>query len=676
MIRGIDEQNIRIAIKLMKPDNELFEVRTIKGKKTYSGYFKSADTLIAELKTNRNLPDGSQVYITLNAIKEECYSRQQHDKFLDYVATTSDDDIKAYDFLMLDLDPERPKEVSSSDDEIKEAEKIANSIYKYMQSAGWTEPIVARSGNGVHLLYSINLENSGNAKTYVQNCLAVLDSIFSTDKVKVDKKVFNPSRICKLYGTVATKGADTKERPHRMAQIVKAPAKIEPTNVDVIKNLAQSIQEEPTPKYFQGAAKSFDLDEFIDKYGIEVKEKVNSGGYTRYILDHCPFNPNHKGRDAMLTRSENGKLGFFCFHNSCADNHWKEFRKLYEPHAYDETYIYENQKHYTQKLPKAAQPNYTVPGYKVKEKPDKPIFLTTEEIRLESRPETIMIPSGIKIIDKTVGGFEKGKISLLSGLRASGKSTLLGQMVLDAVDGGYRAAIYSGELEPHNTYRWLINNAASVQHVEPTAIPNRYTVKPDIEICISKWLDKKVWIYNNAYAKDYKTISTALENIANEKKIDLIVIDNLMALDISELNYDKFSAQSIFISELSDLAKRSNTHIILVAHPRKTTGMLRLEDVSGSNDIVNRVDNAFIIHRSGIDLEKRYKELFKKIFDREFPGATNLIEICKVREGGGQGEMIPLYYEEKTGRLKNKEYEQKVYSWESTIPPEADKRPF
>ena len=33
--------------------------------------------------------------------------------------------------------------------------------------------------------------------------------LFSTDKVEVDMAVFNASRITKLYGTMATKGANT-----------------------------------------------------------------------------------------------------------------------------------------------------------------------------------------------------------------------------------------------------------------------------------------------------------------------------------------------------------------------------------------------------------------------------------------------------------------------------------
>ena len=68
----INESEIRKAIAVMKPDNELFEIRVIgKNKRIYSGYFKGADGLIRELSKQDN---NSSVYITLNNIQEACLS--------------------------------------------------------------------------------------------------------------------------------------------------------------------------------------------------------------------------------------------------------------------------------------------------------------------------------------------------------------------------------------------------------------------------------------------------------------------------------------------------------------------------------------------------------------------------------------------------------------------------
>ena len=75
MNQYFDENEIRKTIEILKPDNELFEIRVLlPGKRNLSGYFKDADTLIAELgKVNMH---EANVFITLQGIKGACYDRK------------------------------------------------------------------------------------------------------------------------------------------------------------------------------------------------------------------------------------------------------------------------------------------------------------------------------------------------------------------------------------------------------------------------------------------------------------------------------------------------------------------------------------------------------------------------------------------------------------------------
>ena len=62
-----DEPTIRQAINILKPNNELFEIRMIgKGnkKRVISGYFTDADVLIKQFDTVD--PRGLNIYITIN----------------------------------------------------------------------------------------------------------------------------------------------------------------------------------------------------------------------------------------------------------------------------------------------------------------------------------------------------------------------------------------------------------------------------------------------------------------------------------------------------------------------------------------------------------------------------------------------------------------------------------
>lgn len=155
---NFDENEIRKTITIMKPERELFEIRIIASGGNASGYFTSADTLFNCLRSIQ-LGAGANVYITLNGIKDECYSRKQRDQLIRNVKpTTTDSDIFCYDWLMVDIDPQRAAGTSASDAQIQAAKVKGNEVYAFLKRNGFEEPIVAFSGNGVHLLYRIGLK--------------------------------------------------------------------------------------------------------------------------------------------------------------------------------------------------------------------------------------------------------------------------------------------------------------------------------------------------------------------------------------------------------------------------------------------------------------------------------------------------------------------------------------
>ena len=384
MSNYFDANEVKKAISLMKPDGQLFECRMLEGSKIYSGYFTDAETLVNAL-SRENLRDRN-VYITLNEIDSGCYGRKQRDCFIliRKDPTTGDKDIVGYDWLMVDLDPTRPSGTSSSDAELEEAKDLGNKVYLALRNLGFEKPLFAYSGNGVHLLYRINLSNDDERVALVKKCLQVLDMMFSTERVKVDTKNFNLSRICKLYGCKSAKGADTKDRPHRMSHIIGDPTEIKVTDIAYLEKLANLIPDEADKpqEYNSYSPSSFNLEEWMQKYGIQYKAVGCSDG-TKYILDHCPFNENHKGKDAMVFRRNNGALSFVCLHDSCADKHWKEFRQFYEPNAYERREAVRQERMYH------SFNRHMKPPQRVTEKPTdgSPMFLTMQMIHDMEKPE-------------------------------------------------------------------------------------------------------------------------------------------------------------------------------------------------------------------------------------------------------------------------------------------------
>lgn len=666
----IDETQIRKAVATIKSGktNGLFEARIIKGKKNpMVGYFKDVSVMIEQLR-KQDLR-GANIYMVLNEINDACYSKKAKDKFMLNEQSTTDKEIIGRQWILIDLDPVRPSGVSASNDEIVKAKKKAQEIYAYLLKQGFSEPVIGFSGNGYHLLYKVKLDNTPEHNERVKRFLMTLDALFSDDDIKIDTSNFNPSRVCKLYGTLAQKGSNTDERPHRMSALTFVPKVINPVDPSYIDKVNETIPKKPDKpqRYNNYNGEKFDLVAWMQKHGLHYKPSGYSGG-TKYVLDHCPFDESHKGKDAALFVTSDGAIGFKCFHDSCSDKTWRDVRILFEPDAYERKWQQQEERmygHYNRNKAKAA-PEPLVAT------PDNPIWYTPMDVFNLPKEEVHYIKTGYEGIDTKLYGLKKKAISVLTGLRSAGKSTWLDGLILNAIQDGNTVGCYSGELDEKNFMRWIIRQAAGRNGVEAGRYEGQWNVPYRNQKAISEWLQGKFFLYNNNQGNNFKAIRDEIEKKIAKDKLDLMVIDNLMALDISDMGYQMLDAQKEFVLSLKRLAVQADVHILFVAHPRKTVSFLRLEDISGSGDLANAVDNAFLIHRNNEDFKLRSKEMFKWGDDHVAYSGTNVIEVAKDRESGTQDWFIPLWYEVETKRLKSSLAENILYGWRSESEHEAD----
>ncbi len=666
----LDIEEMKKALSRLKDPEDVFEVRILKGKTIISGYFTDVETLEKAFKTVDL--KGANVFYTLNDLKKECYSREQRNCFRQTKTTTSDCDVEYYRWLLVDLDPIRMTGISSTKEEGLLAYEMARRIVNYLRDRGFPFPIMAISGNGIHLLYRISFSVNDENTRLVERCLKALDLLFTDDRVAVDTTVYNPSRISKLYGTLAQKGASTKERPHRMAKVFKYPDIIEQVSKYLLEDLAKEYPEEK-PKVPARNVEGFNLEDWISEHGIKVEAVKTWKDATRYILSECPFDSSHKAPDATLIKMSNGAICFKCLHNSCAGRDWHEFRLKYEPDAYDdkraesEARIEAGWKQYKAYNRKRQDISYEETSIDLETEAPTKMFNTMAEILALPKEERVCIPTGMKEFDRRVGGLAKGEISLISGLRGAAKSTLLSQMVVNAIDKGFNTIVYSGELKRERYVRWMVQQAAGKDHVEEyKKYIGQYYCKPNVIPKISEWVGDKFHLYDNNYGSNFRKIAEILKNTIKEFEADFVVIDNMSILDLSEISSDKrtdkWDQQKLFVETLKNLSMICNCHIIFAAHPRKAMGFLRLDDVGGSGSLGNLVDDAFIMHRNNTDFQNGYKSFVgKKGWQIE---CSNIVEIVKERESGFQG-FIPLWYEAETRRLKNAPDEKIIFGWDN-----------
>lgn len=652
------EHSIRASFEIFKPDlNDVIEIRSVDGY-TFSGYYKDREKLFKDIMRN----DDKTWYFVMNKINEACYSREQNERVLSSkkIKTTSDSDITEINWILVDCDPVRASGVSASDVEKNKSLIMSRKIYTYLKRVGFSEPVVCDSGNGYHLLYSVRMmpQHSETIKKFLQ----ALDMMFSDESVSIDTSVFNPARITKVYGTIARKGANTTERPHRASGIITIPDEIKFTSIQLVNKVCEVIPEPIKPSYKNNYHDSFDIDRFIIENHISVAKDITVNGCRKIILESCPFNPQHKAPDSAIFVRPGGAIGFKCFHNSCSGNGWKELRKLY-----DKDYL--NRLQSDNRYRPDYKPNASFQTKKDvltmnSQQSQKQSFYTLNDIENYDRSKIISLKTGITMLDKKIIGLNKGELSIWSGGNGSGKSTLLSQLALEFLSAGYNVALFSGELTSSRVKNWLALQAAGRQNTRLSDNGVSYYVPKDIVKKISDWASDKLWIYNNECGLNIENVLEKLIQHLKTHSTDVVIIDNLMSIDMRNVSGDKYDKQALLVLKFSELAKQYNIHINFVCHPRKPNGFLRKADISGSQNISDAADNVFMIHRVNRDFIKSGGEYLGAEKISEFKDYGNVIEIMKNRDLGVQDELIGLYYEKESKRLLNEEHENKVYGWE------------
>lgn len=405
---------IRKWYDIFKDNHELVEIRIIdnNSKKTYSGYFTDIESILLSIRKY----DDCNIYFTLNSIDHACYSREQRDLIITKPkCTTSDKEILGRDWCLIDIDCEKPADTNSTNQEKELAKEVVNNVYKFLRDEGFNSPIVCDSANGFHLLIKQQMTNSDENTQVMKDFLQVLDMFFSTDKVKVDTSTFNASRICKLYGCVSRKGSDTPERPQRESAILRIPPVITPTENEYFKKVAAMLPKVETPNRSNNYNKdSFNLQEFIEKYGIKIRNKVHTPAFTKYVLEECPFNSSHRAPDSAIFEMANGSYGFKCLHASCSGYTWKDFRLHFDPDAYTKTDFAEFQyKDRFRTFRPLGREDFT-PVAESSEKGKK--WLSMSDIKFVDLNSIVTIPTGYDLLDKKIMGLMLGDVTVLSGL--------------------------------------------------------------------------------------------------------------------------------------------------------------------------------------------------------------------------------------------------------------------
>lgn len=263
-------------------------------------------------------------------------------------------------------------------------------------------------------------------------------------------------------------------------------------------------------------------------------------------------------------------------------------------------------------------------------------------------PTTVpRIMTRIPALDNMIGGLSEGGVTIVSGKRAEGKSTLSGPILLSAIDQGYNVCAYSGELSAYKFLEWIMLQATESKYIayktDVRSGKNICYVEDDIQRRIKQWLAGKFYLYDNSIVQDSNqtdSIMKVFEACARRYGCKLFLVDNLMSALCSPDEENK--AQARFTAQLKAFAGKYKAHVIMVAHPRKEKADQQFtnDSISGSSAISNLADNV-------LNVEKEPKG----------------IRVTKNRDFGVTG-FIPTVYDPANRRISQASVGDRiVYSW-------------
>lgn len=217
---------------------------------------------------------------------------------------------------------------------------------------------------------------------------------------------------------------------------------------------------------------------------------------------------------------------------------------------------------------------------------------------------------------------ELGQWSVVTGIPNSGKSDVIDQICCNmAIKYDMRCAMFAPESFPYEGHIKRIANKLNQTNCNNDQLNQ---TKDFIE-------DHFYWVKIDLENLTLKGILNAFRDLVFQKGINVCVIDPWNMLDHSAQRDHSYIGR--LLSEITQFCQQTNTHLFLVAHPRKIeseNGRYKkptLYDISGSADFFNKAYNGLIVYRC-IGERTKYNSDVVKIY----------IEKVKRKENGQLGD--------------------------------------
>ena len=123
----------------------------------------------------------------------------------------------------------------------------------------------------------------------------------------------------------------------------------------------------------------------------------------------------------------------------------------------------------------------------------RPGLIDLSQVEMDAPISQNRMMSGLVPLDYCTGGFRGGELSVWTGRRGEGKSTLLGQMLVESINQNRTVCAYSGELPARQFKRFVLPQIAGprnlVEQPDPRTGRMEYAPSKEAVRAIDQWLE-------------------------------------------------------------------------------------------------------------------------------------------------------------------------------------------
>ena len=237
--------------------------------------------------------------------------------------------------------------------------------------------------------------------------------------------------------------------------------------------------------------------------------------------------------------------------------------------------------------------------------------------------------SGWEKFDENDVRFREHELWLATGFSGSGKSMLLNQLCLNAINQDRKILIASMEMTPRYTLGRMLKQATGV------AAPS----KEWRSNCLD-WLSPNLWLFVDDLTPKPADLLRCFEYGYRRYGINVFIIDSLTNM----VRQDDYEGQQKFVEALVQFKLKFNVTIFLVTHARKQENESRSPgkfDIKGSSAISDLCDGAFSVWKNKPKTEhiEQCRILGHEPNEEIVIGWDIYLEVLKNRHGMWEGKI-------------------------------------